>query len=286
MEPEIDWTPLADARYRAHLRLSLTGRGAALTRLRSRLWFMCSPHSLPALRKAGDNRMRLHAGDEYGLNTRAVRVEDHTDAPAFRDHVHATANLISDPAAYSRLLPRDPSRPWEVVYRIRGPQGERVAWISACTVIEGRKPGEADRGVPAAIEVSRSERGPWIEIASLPIQEHERGWHFYLAGKRAVEGAGPDVYVRFRALKGANYFRIVGHYEVGEVHAPGPLEIEHRWYETDPRVGRRLRKHMERTETTAHEYVVHCQQAPHNDSLVLRAPSARRPEAAQERPRG
>jgi hypothetical protein len=240
-----------------------------------RLWFMVSPHSLPALRNVGENRMRLHGGDRFGLNTRPVMLEQRTDRPGFLAGVFAAANLRYDPGSFARLHPQDASRPWQVVHELAAPGGGRMAWVSAYALIEGRKPDEPHDGTPARIEIADSPRGPWRLLAERQIVEHPMGWHFGLFGEGRFSGQASSGYVRFSARKGALGFRLAGHYvPAGEPSEPGPMEIEHAWYEDDPRVGRRLRTHLERVAAASHEYVVRCANPPHDERITLRVPSA------------
>ncbi|KKL06414.1 hypothetical protein LCGC14_2596270, partial [marine sediment metagenome] len=112
VECNLDFTELADARYRTRLRFALLGEGATLKSFRTRLWFMVSPHSLPALRNAGDNRMSLHSGDRHGLPTRGMLVEHRTDEADFLASAFAAENARHDPTSVSRIAPVDPARPW------------------------------------------------------------------------------------------------------------------------------------------------------------------------------
>ena len=83
--------------------------------------------------------------------------------------------------------------------------------------------------------------------------------------------------MRFSAKTGANGFRVMGHYvPAGDQASAGPLEVEHFWYEDDPRVGRRLRSHVEPVPGPAHEYVVRCANLPHDEQIDLRVASVKR----------
>lgn len=270
---KVDFTHLAEARYRLRLRFVLEGRGTALKQFETMLWFMVSPHSLPALRTAGTNRMRLRSGDAFGLNTRTLLLERMFNDPGSIAAAHSTRNLRHEPGSHARLLPADPSQPWQVVYELAAPQGGKMAWASVYTVVEGRNPDEAYDGHTARIEVTDSPDGPWQIVGEKPILEHPQGWHFGLFGQGRFSGTRQTGYVRLSARKGALGVRIAGHY-VPAPAATGPLEIEHTWYEDDPRVGRRLRSHVERTEGLTHEYVVGCEHEPHDERITLRVPSA------------
>ncbi len=150
-----------------------------------------------------------------------------------------------------------------------------MAWLAAYALIQSRKPDEACDNEPARIEIAELPQGPWRTIAESPIEEHPKGWHFGLFAEGRLSGESDSAYVQFSARKGAKGFRIIGHYAAdGATCQPtAPLEIEHTWYEEDPRAGRRLRSHVERTQHVAHEYVVHCASQPHNERITLRVPS-------------
>ncbi len=271
---EIDFTRLSEAQYRIRLRFVLEGAGATLKDLDIGMYFMCSPHSLPALRKVGANKMSFHCGDEYGLNSRGMLLEYKMVGGRSVPGAYATRNLKYAPTSYSKLLPADPASPWEVIYHVASPGGGKMAWLAAFTVIEGRKPDEPYDGHEATIEVAESPDGPWQTIGSSPILAHEHGWHFGLFGQHRLSGKTSAAYVRFSSKKGALGFRINGHYVPVNGGPPlGPLEIEHQWYELDPSVGRRLRSHVETVTSSEHEYVVNCAAEPHDDAVILRVPS-------------
>ena len=274
---KLDFTDLAEARYRLRLRLVLSGKGAVLRSLLTRLWFMVSPHSLPALRNAGDNRMTVHSGDRYGLPTRPLMIEIRTDDPDWSAAVCATRNLRHDPETFARIVAVDPSKRWEAIYELPAPAGGRMAWATAYALIEARKPDAPAETFPATIALSDSPDGPWTTIAERPIAEHPRGWHFALVGEGGFPEGAAAGYVRFSAPRGAAGFRTMGHYVPADADtAAGPLEIEHAWYEDHEDVGRRLHTHTETITTDAAEYVVHCEREPHDESITLRIPSTRR----------
>ncbi len=277
VECSADFTPLAEGQYRLRLRFVLEGQGARLRGFQTRLWFMVSPHSLPALKEAGENRMRLHCGDGFALHTRAILVEHRTDDPDWPATVFSTNNLRHDSGSWERLFAQDPARPWEAVYELAAPSGGKMAWMRAYAIVEGRKPGASYDGTPARIEIAETPNGPWQPVAERPILEHPQGWHFGIFGEGRFSGGSGRAYVRFSATRGAHGFRIMGHYvPTGEVPSPPPLEIEHAWYEDDPRVGRRLRSHRQTVTSRSHEYTVRCANRPHDESITLRVGSARK----------
>jgi len=274
---EVDFTPLADARYRLRLRFVLDGAGATLRAFRTDLWFMVSPHSLPALKNAGVNKLSLHGGDCHGLHTRPVLIEHRTDEPEWPATLYAAENLRHEAGDWARVYPRDPAEPWRAVYELAAPRGGKMAWMRAYAIIEGRKPSEDYDGTPAKIEIADSPDGPWRTVAEREIVENPHGWHFGLFAEGRFSGESETGYVRFSAKKGANGFRIMGHYvPAGEPSPSAPLEIEHFWYEDDPRVGRRLRSHLERAEGESHQYEVRCANTPHDERIELRVPSLRK----------
>ena len=274
---EADFTELADAQYRVRLRLVLSGAGAVLKSFATRLCFMVSPHSLPALKTAGDNRMTVHGADGFGLRTRAILIEHRTDEPGFTASAFARENLRHDPSDRARLRPIDPARPWRVVYELKAPNGGKMAWMRAYAIVEGRKPDAPDDGIPATIEIADAPDGPWRTVAERPILVEPHGWHFGIFAEGRFGGESQAGYVRFSAARGANGFRVIGHYVPAGAAAdePSPMEIEHAWYEDRPDVGRRLCTFTERVPAgrDEHEYVVRCQYAPHDERITLRVAS-------------
>jgi hypothetical protein len=269
----VDFTALADGRFRVNVRFVLSGAGSALNSFQTRMWFMVSPHSLPALGKSGENRLSIHSGDQHSLNTRSFRVERLLSTPGAMEGPFKLENLKYDPKTYSILLPQDATRPWSLTCELAAPRRGRLAWANVYALIEARKPNDPADATPALIEIADNIEGPWQPIASREILTHPQGWHFAIFGDGRFSGKNQKGFVRFSAKKGMKGFRIAAHYTPLETPPPTTLEIEHAWYEDDPKVGRRERTHIERTESTAHQYVVRCAQQPHNDRITLRVPS-------------
>ena len=264
---ERDFTELLDGRFNAKLRFMLRGKGTTLNSFETRLWFMVSPHSLPGPVRAGDNPMRLHSGDRYGLNTREFRTEVLLSDPEKIRRDIIAENQDDDSAAILFHKKR-------VTGSLHAPNGGKLAWMSAYALVEARKPGEAFESVPATIEIAANQNGPWQTLAARQIIEHPQGWHFALFGEGRLSEPAATAYVRFSANKGMKGFRIAAHYiPAAPSSSMGTLEIEHAWYEDDPRVGRRECVHIERTTALTHEYNVRCSHQPHNERVTLRAPS-------------
>lgn len=268
----VDFTAAVDGSFRFRVRVELQGQGARLRALEALCWVMASPHALPALRNAGANKMSFHSGDRFGLPTRPLLKEFHVHKPDALEHLHSSHNLKHDPKSYAGFLPANAAEPWQAVCELRAPGGGKVAWLAAYALIEGSRPGAPDE-TPARIEVAASPDGPWKTIAEAAIVEHPEGWHFGVFGETRLAEPSERVYVRFAARKGAKGFRIAAHY-LPAAPAPKnvPLEIEHVWFEDDPKVGRRARRHVERTTADEGAYEVRCAQAPHNEYIELRVP--------------
>ncbi len=280
---ELDFTTLAEARYRLRLRFTMSGKGATLKSFETQMWFMVSPHSLPALRNVGDNQMRLHCNDRFGLATRPIMIEHRTDEEEFAKNAFAIENLRHDPESRARLSPADTGRPWRIIYELSAPDGGRMAWMSAFALIQDHKPDEPDDKQPAIIEIADSPDGPWQtvaerEIVEQPLGEYPQGPYFSIVGDGRFSGQSRASYVRFSAGRGAHGFRIMGHYvPAGATGEPAPLEVEHAWYEVHEDVGRRLHTHVEHITSDAHEYAVRCDRTPHDEYITLRVPSLPRP---------
>ncbi|MGH7144790.1 MAG: hypothetical protein ACREJ2_11785, partial [Planctomycetota bacterium] len=162
------------------------------------------------------------------------------------------------------------------------PSPGTMAWADIYALFEGRRPNETPDGVPARIEVSESLEGPWQTVGESEIHEHSEGWHFGLHGHARFSGTREAAYVRFSAKKGLKGFRLAGHILPPEIDAQAgastrassepPLEIEHVWFEDDPRTGRRERRHRETVTGTAADYTVPCAAEPHDAWITLRLP--------------
>ena len=106
---------------------------------------------------------------------------------------------------------------------------------------------------------------------------HPEAPQFNLFGTGRFSGRSRQGYVRLSAKRAARGVRIAAHYQPAEAPPEAvPLEIEHAWYEDDPRVGRRERTHIERTDALTHHYIVRCAEEPHNERIALRIPSLQR----------
>ena len=275
---KVDFTSLAEARYRLRLRFVLEGPGATLKQFETMLWFMVSPHSLPALRTAGENRMQP-------AQRRRVRPE-HPDADA--SSTTSTQRSRSPPPTRrttSATSPRPSPGCCQPTRRSRGrsstnwlpPAEGKMAWASVYTIIEGRKPGEAYDGHTARIEIADSPEGPWQLLAEKPIVEHPQGWHFGPVRRGAFLRQKNKGYVRLSARKGALGVRIAGHYVPADARLVR-LSAGDRARLVRGRPPRRPpAPHAHRADRgLSHEYVVRCQYEPHDERITLRVPSARK----------
>jgi hypothetical protein len=282
-EELIDYTPRVEKHYRFGMTVILEGKGARLSEIENKLWFMVSPHSLPVLRNKGANNMHVHHGDEYGLPTRPLlieyKMEGEGDVPP---GAYAVENLLFRPDTYSRILPNDPAEPWELITEIKAPDSGKLMWAGVYAVIEGRKPDEEYDGTPVSIEASDAPEGPWETIAESEIYKDPNGWHFGLFGRNTFKGDSDTGYIRLKTKKGLLGFRIGAHYipEGASLESDLPLEVEHFWYEVDPKVGRRLRSHTETVTKPTHTYTVTCAEEPHDERIIMRIPSTRRKPAS------
>lgn len=273
VEADLDFTEFAEGQYRFRLRFVLEGEGASLTALQTTLWFMVSPHSLPALKNAGENHLSFHSNDRYGLPTRTTMIEVNADDLDFLEVVEETENLRLDADTYECLWPGDPSRPWEVIFKLEAPDGGKMSWVSCTGLIQGIKPGETFDGAPSKIEIADDPKGPWTLLGEKPPIEEEHGWHYMHFGHGRFSGEKSAGYVRFSTTRGAKTFRLAGHYIPASVPDPQPLIVEHEWYEVEPDVGRRRKSHRQLIEGDKAEYTVTCQQEPHDERITMRVDS-------------
>ena len=153
-----------------------------------------------------------------------------------------------------------------------------MGWISAFALFEGRRPEELPDSTPARIEMAAALEGPWQLVAEQEIVPHDQGWHFGVFGEQRFTNNPSCAFVRFSAKKGLKGFKLAAQYLSRENQRQSvPLEIEHVWYEDDPRVGRRERTHVERTAALDHEYTVNCANEPHDELIRMRVPSLLNP---------
>lgn len=278
MEAVTDYSPLVDGLYRFKLRIEMSGRGAELLSLSNTLWFMVSPHSLPRLKRIGENKMKIHHGDKFGLPTRSFMFERWMEGNgSLPNSAFSAENLLYKPDTYSKILPEDPGKPWKMIVEVNPPRKGTMQWLSAFATVEGIRPGEEFDGTKSAVEVAERPEGPWKTIAETYPQPHPQGWHSTIFGSVRLSGKTEKAYVRFSGKKGMNLFRIAGHYSQENAKiAEGSLVVGHYWFEDDPAVGRRLRSHSEKVAGTEHEYSVHCASEPHDDKIVLSVPSVGR----------
>ncbi len=281
LDASIDYTDLVDGLYSFKLKLELTGQGSSLKTFSNRLWFMVSPHSLPRLKKIGENRMSVHFGDRFHQPTRSFLFERRMEGAGVNPPgASSTENLIYDPASFSKLIPRDSSLPWIMTIEPKSPNGEKLEWFALFATIEGVKPGDKHDGTPFTVELSEDSGKTWEKILESEHLPHELGWHSAVFAEKRLSGKASSILLRFKGKKGLGLFRVAGHYRPERATpASGALEVEHRWFEDTPNFGRRILSQIEKLSGSGHEYCVHCSNEPHDESIILRAPSLERKPA-------
>jgi len=277
VDEAIDMTTFADGESEVSIHIRVAGRGTAIRSIDAKLWFMVSPHSLPALKAVGDNALRMHSGDRHGLHSMPRCIEYRFDQVNKDEIAFEETNVRRDVNSFSLINSADEKTSWSMVYELHAPHSDAIAWLTAYALFESRKPDDPEDQTPAKIEIADSPDGPWRTIAERPLAVHPQGWHFGCFGEGKFSGESETAFIRFSSKKGMKGFRIAAHYLPKEPPpADVPLEIEHAWYEDDTRVGRRLKTHVERTTKLAHEYVVRCGNTPYNESITMRVPSLKR----------
>ncbi|NRA36962.1 MAG: hypothetical protein HRU15_02375 [Planctomycetes bacterium] len=279
---DLDYTEYVEGRLSFQIRVQLNGAGTILHRMNNTLWFMVSPHSLPALRSIGDNKMSLHSGDKFNQASKSFLFErNYYDQDAHIDDVMSRNNCRWVPDDYARMKPIDVSNPWQLVYALQAPEDQDLTWISVYTEFEGTVPGEVT-DAPACIEIAANPLGPWSSIGEMDVVEHPQGWHFSLFAEGQFPSSTQVGYLRFSCKKGFKGFRVNAHYNVSEINSCElPLEITHAWYEDDANVGRRLKTYKRVLSNAQDAYVVSCDAEPHNAYVSIEAASLNENQQAE-----
>ncbi len=267
---DIDYTEHVEGRLSFHMRIHLNG---VLKKIENTLWFMVSPHSLPALRNAGNNKLQVRHGDKFGFPSRSFLIERNFFEADTIDDCHATSNALFDGNDYARVKPVDEQKAWQLIYAVRAPESESISWLTIYTEFEGTKPGE-ETDTPARIEIAVDPEGPWQIIGEMDVVEHPQGWHFTVFAETQLPANTAVAYIRFSCKKGFKGFRINAHHHKQAMIKPTqPLLITHAWYEEHQDVGRRLQTHEQKIDNLEEAYDVHCTHEPHNHFVAMSIPS-------------
>ena len=274
-ELRLDLTEHVVNAYRYLLRFAFDAPAAGtcgLERLRVTSSIMLAPGALGRLVE-GANELTVRFGDEGGLPTRRWVVEtSFRSEDDLRRKAHRIENLrLVD--TEDRILPADPSRDYEIVFRIDAPPRGRLQRVYAFGSYRGKAPDDATEDRVGAY-LSESEAGPWRPIFESPLLPERHRWHFSAQGEVALETPLRSAFVKFVGKAGMNNAKVRAHYldeRTDTLHAP--LLVRHVWEEA----GGQTRSHTERVESTAapHTYRVRCGPRPALKSVVMAVDSVR-----------
>ena len=229
----LDLTSRVTNAYRFLLRFRFDGLeagGCGLESLRVESAIMVAPASLGRLAE-GANRLNVRFGDAHGLPTR--RWITQTD---FRDGDRAAAgacrmeNVRAATGEDAGIVPEDPDRDYEVVFRVDAPPHGQLQRIYALGAFRCKSPGDTAQTVAAWL--SSSPDGPWERIFEAPVPDHEQRWHFSAEGEHALAAAGERAYVRFTGTAEMAHVKVRAAWLDERLgHVPAPLKITHLWQE-------------------------------------------------------
>ncbi|MBM4039067.1 MAG: hypothetical protein FJ290_11205 [Planctomycetes bacterium] len=259
--------------YRYLLRFEFDARppeggttNSGIERLRVESWFMVAPGSLGRLVE-GDNELTVRFGDEKGLPTRRLLVETN-----FRDEADVgrkacrldNARFVPDPA--DRILPADPARPYEVVFKVEAPPHGMLQRLYAFGAFRGKAPDDPAEDRVAAY-LGETQNGPWHPIFDDTLIAERHRWHFDAQGEAVLPRPAKTVFVRFAARVGLINGKIRAHYLDDRVAAiRTPILVTHVWEEAGAR-----RSHTERIERPGepHAYRIACGSEPRFRSVLM-----------------
>jgi len=258
------------SRYLLRVEFDAARRGSCcLEALRTESWFMVAPASIGRLFE-GVNDLTVRFGDARGELTRRWVVQtDFRGEDDVRAKTCRTENLRVDPDSDDRIAPSDPSRDYEIVFRLDAPPTGRLTRVYAFASIRGKDPDDRAEGRVAAL-VSASEHGPWREIFVAPVPAHRNRWHFSAQGEVDLAGAGRTAFVKFVGKAGMNEVKVRPHWvDSRAVGARTPLTVRHVWEEA----GGCCKIHTERIRPPhkPYGYRIICGPGPKLRSLVMTA---------------
>lgn len=292
VDPDLPWFTLWEGREpgRHPLRLDLTrhivnayryllrfefeaaqANDCGIEKLRVESWCMAAPGSLGCLVE-GANGLAVRFGDERGLLTRRLLVETNLrDEAEVRRKAHRLENVRFVPDPADRILPADPARPWELVFRIDAPPHGLLQRIYAFGAFRGKAPDD-----PAADRVTaflgETDTGPWRPIFDGPLVAERHRWHFDAQGEALLPKPAKTAFVKFAASVGIINAKVRAHYFDGRLEtARTPLLITHEWDEQGVH-----RTHTERVERPGvpHAYCLTCGPEPRLRCLNMAVSSA------------
>ena len=276
-EVKLDLTAHAANAYRYLLRLSFDAPAAGACELRSLKVdsaIMLAPASLGRLAD-GENELTVRFGDEQGLPTRRRVLATDMTAGDLQAKAHRLENVrFVDGQEHVRVLPADPARDYEIMFKFDAPGGCVLQRMHAFGSFRSRGPEDPDQGQIAAY-VATSEDGPWAPIFESPVLADPLRWQFSLCGEQALAAPAPTAFVKLVGRAGLAEARMRATWLDGRAGKDGEsLEITHVWAEADGW----CKAHTETIDAfdAPHTYALTCGREPKLHSLLMHCPSVRR----------
>ena len=220
----VDLTTQVKGCYGYLLRIQLRGEpeAAVVRSLEIITWVQVHPASLPSLRP-GLNRMRLTAGDSYGLASRVVAIRpDVSNQDDFLKH------LVAQPADY------DPARRTSrvrgsFVMKVPAPARSKIAWFSAgASFAAALGPGNKTRN---AIEYAVGEPANFRTVYRDPIPADQGHWHYNVDREVKLTTPARELFVRYVGDPALNNVRIYAHCLEDRPPTALPISVTHVWTE-------------------------------------------------------
>jgi len=233
-------------------------------------WFMVAPGSLGRLVE-GPNELTVRFGDEQGLPTRRLLVETNfRDEADVRRKAHRLQNVrfVKDPA--DRILPANPARPYEVVFKVEAPPHGMLQRVYAFGAFRGKAPDDptVDR---VAAYLGETESGPWRPIFDDPLIVDRHRWHFDAQGEVTLPHPAKADFVKFAAKVGIINAKVRAHYLDDRVAAIRPtLMISHVWEEAGRE--RMLPAEFQGPFDSPQSYNLACGPQPKLRSVIMQVP--------------
>jgi len=293
VDPDLPWFTVWEGRAegRHEVRLNLTrhvvnayryllrfefdspaGDTCGIEKLRIQSAILVRPASLGRLVE-GANDLTVWFGDENGEPLRRWIVETNLrDEADVRRKAHRLENVRFVADAADRILPVDPARDYQVVFKVDAPPFGWLQRIYAFGAFRGKAPDDPAEGRVAAY-LAESEDGPWRPLFESPVLVDRHRWHFAAQGELPLQqDRTPTAYVKFVGRVGLINAKVRAHYfDRRAVSVRTPLLVTHVW---DDAGGRKT--HTERVAPPAlkpHRYTLACGPSPALRSIIMEAES-------------
>ncbi len=271
-------------RYRLRFAFDAPQAGACtLEDLSVRSAILVAPGSPPKL-VAGDNPLTLRFGDAAGQLTRRWIVgTNFLDADDVARKTHRLENVRFVPDTDDRIVPADPARDYEIVFRMDAPDHGALSRVYAFGSFRMAAPDAPAEEVSAWW--ARDENGPWRPLFEQPVLSDPNRWHFSAQGEASLPAPSQTVFVRFTGKVGMKTAKVRAHWlddRVGRIEPA--LTVEHIWREA----GGCWKGHTETITSphAPHSYHLACGPEPKLGWVIMEVPSvpSRSPMAGEAGP--